>query len=69
MYLRLIDQSQPVHWESRSHFYGIAARLMRHILVDHTRASHAARRGGGAVSVTLEDANALINGGAPDILA
>src|SRR5262250_1458843 len=35
-YLRLVDQSNP-RWENRSHFYGIAARLMRQILVDHAR--------------------------------
>ena len=38
LYLRLIDQSQPVRWEGRSHFFGIAARLVRHILVDYARA-------------------------------
>ncbi len=47
VYLRLIDQSQPIQWQSRSHFPGTAARLMRMILVDHSRARHAAKRGAG----------------------
>jgi len=40
-FLRLLDQSQPVQWENRAHFFGIAARPMRTILVDHARARHA----------------------------
>jgi RNA polymerase sigma factor (TIGR02999 family) len=45
VYLRLIDQSQ-ADWRSRSHFFGVAARCMRHILVDHARAKKALKRGG-----------------------
>jgi RNA polymerase sigma-70 factor, ECF subfamily len=48
-YIRLIDQSQP-DWRNRSHFFGIAANLMRQILVDHTRRRKAAKRGGEKVS-------------------
>jgi RNA polymerase sigma factor (TIGR02999 family) len=44
-YLRLIDQKN-AHWQNRAHFYGIAAKLMRRILVDHARVRHAAKRGG-----------------------
>jgi RNA polymerase sigma-70 factor, ECF subfamily len=55
VYLRLIDQSQLPPWQSRAHFFGIAARLMRHILVDYARAHHAAKRGGTAVVVTLPE--------------
>src|ERR1700741_5601664 len=44
-YLRLADQTQ-LDWKDRAHFYGIAARLMRRILVDHARAHKAAKRGG-----------------------
>ena len=55
MYVRLIDQSQPVQWEDRSHFFGIAARLMRHILVDYARSHGAIKRGGEAIAVTLEE--------------
>jgi RNA polymerase sigma-70 factor, ECF subfamily len=54
-YLRLVDQGVP-HWESRAHFFGVASRLMRQILVDHARGRVAAKRGGGAVKVSLDDA-------------
>jgi RNA polymerase sigma factor (TIGR02999 family) len=67
-FLRLLDQSQPVQWENRAHFYGIAARLMRMILVDHARAHHAAKRGGAGVPITLDDCMAVSPGRAPDIL-
>ena len=67
-FLRLLDRSQPVHWESRAHFFGIAARLMRVILVDHARAHHAAKRGGAVAAVTLEDCMAVSPGRAPDVL-
>ena len=53
-YLRLVDQKNP-DWESRSHFYGIAARLMRQILVDHARARLSAKRGGDALIIQLDD--------------
>src|SRR6201984_334666 len=42
-YLRLVDQKNP-SWQSRSHFFGVAARLMRQILVDHARTRWAAKR-------------------------
>src|SRR5215469_14772115 len=51
-WLRLIDQSQLPKWESRAHFFGIAARLMRLVLVDYARMNHAAKRDGGQ-AVTL----------------
>jgi RNA polymerase sigma factor (TIGR02999 family) len=44
-YLRLVDQCQ-AHWQNRSQFLGVAAQLMRRILVDHARARLAAKRGG-----------------------
>jgi RNA polymerase sigma factor (TIGR02999 family) len=44
-YLRLVDQSCP-DWQSRSHFYGVAARVMRQILVDYARRKHAKKRTG-----------------------
>jgi RNA polymerase sigma factor (TIGR02999 family) len=52
-YLRLVDQTNP-DWQNRSHFYGVAARLMRQILVDHARRKQAGKRAG--QNVTLEDA-------------
>jgi RNA polymerase sigma factor (TIGR02999 family) len=66
-YLRLIG-GKPVRFENRSHFFGIAARLMRLILVDHVRACRAARRGGGWGAVTLEDAIAFAPGQPPDVI-
>jgi RNA polymerase sigma factor (TIGR02999 family) len=69
-YLRLIDQSQPVHFQNRSHFFGIAARLMRIVLVDYARAHYAAKRGRGmAATVMLEETAALAPTRAPDVLA
>ena len=49
-YLRLVDQKNP-DWQSRSHFFGVAARLMRQILVDHARHHQAGKRAGVKVSL------------------
>lgn len=58
-FLRLIDQSR-VEWKDRSHFMGIAARVMRQVLVDHARRHRAAKRGVGMQRVTLgEDAGVV----------
>jgi RNA polymerase sigma factor (TIGR02999 family) len=54
-YLRLIDQHS-VRWQNRAHFFAIAARLMRRILIDHARARTCDRRGGGATLVSLDAA-------------
>ena len=54
-YLRLAGGTAP-QWESRSHFFGIAAQLMRQILVDYARRHGAAKRGGSVCKVSLEDA-------------
>ena len=67
-YLRLLDQSQPIQWENRAHFFGIAAKLMRMILVDHERARCAAKRGGYADAVTLDDCMAVFPGRAANVL-
>jgi RNA polymerase sigma-70 factor, ECF subfamily len=53
-YLRLVDQDTP-QWESRAHFFGVAARLMRQILVDHARGRAAARRGGDQQKLSLDE--------------
>ena len=58
-YLRLVDQRRVV-WRSRAHFFGVAAQLMRRILVDHARGRHAAKRGGGLQQLSLLDADAAI---------
>src|SRR5215472_17424923 len=52
-YLRLVAQSLPT-WESRSHFFGVAAHLMRQILVDVARRKHSAKRGAGNVKLSLD---------------
>ena len=67
-WVRLIDHSQPLRWESRAHFFGIAARLMRIVLVDYVRTRRAAKRGGGVRAITLQDSMALSPDRAPDVL-
>jgi len=52
-YLRLVDQRR-VHWQDRAHFFGIAAELMRRILVDQARRRRRIKRGGGATLITLD---------------
>ncbi len=68
IYLRLLGQSRLPKWENRSHFFGIAARLMRMILVEHARAAQASKRGGGAAKVSLEGYEAISPERAPDAL-
>jgi RNA polymerase sigma-70 factor (ECF subfamily) len=67
-YIRLVDQSK-IDWESRSHFFGIAARLMRQILVDQARRRNFAKRGGGAVRVSLNDATAVVQEQSASVVA
>ena len=67
-YLRLIDQ-QRVRWQNRAHFLGIAAQLMRRILIDHARKHHYAKRGGGAVRVSLDEAAVVTQARAAELLA
>ena len=50
-YMRLVDQ-KGVHWQNRAHFFGVAAQLMRRILVDHARSRSRAKRGGGVRMVS-----------------
>jgi RNA polymerase sigma factor (TIGR02999 family) len=54
-YLRMVDQSR-VQWKNRAQFFGVAAQLMRRILVDHARAHVAAKRGGQAERISLDEA-------------
>jgi RNA polymerase sigma-70 factor (ECF subfamily) len=67
-YLRLLNQPEPIQCENRAHFFGIAARLMRMILVDQARHRHADKRGGAAAAVTLDGCMAVSPGRAPDVL-
>jgi RNA polymerase sigma factor (TIGR02999 family) len=67
-YLRLIDQKN-VRWQNRAHFFGIAAQLMRRILIDHARSHQYAKRGGGALKVSLDEAAAITETCAVELLA
>ncbi|MEY2558321.1 MAG: hypothetical protein QOE34_1746 [Verrucomicrobiota bacterium] len=67
-YLRLVDEKSAT-WKDRAHFYGIAARLMRRILVDHARAHNAAKRGGLEQKLALDEARDLPAPAATDLVA
>jgi RNA polymerase sigma-70 factor (ECF subfamily) len=67
-YLRLVDQSG-VSWQNRHHFFGIAARMMRRILVDHARSYAAEKRGGPQRKVSLDDANVPTGERAAELIA
>ncbi len=54
-YIRLIDQNR-VQWQNRAHFFGVAAQMLRRILVDHARAHKTAKRGGAAMTLALDEA-------------
>jgi len=58
-YLRLADQTKP-SWQNRAHFFAVAARAMRQILVNYAKSSRAQKRGGGALKVEL-DAAAIVS--------
>jgi RNA polymerase sigma factor (TIGR02999 family) len=67
-YVRLVDQTR-IQWEGRAHFFGIAARLMRQILVDQARRRHFAKRGGGAIRVSLNEATAVAQEQSASVMA
>ncbi len=67
-YVRLIDQ-RTVRWQNRAHFYGIAAQLMRRILVDHARRHAAAKRGDGMQKLSLAEVGDQTPAPLVDILA
>ena len=60
-YLKLLDQHS-VNWENRAHFFAIAAKLMRRILVDHARAKHREKRGGHFAPVSIEGVGDIAGG-------
>ena len=66
-YLRLVDQNVP--WQNRAHFFGVAAQMMRRILVDHARRRQADRRGSDAVKLSLDEAINLSDERATDLIA
>jgi RNA polymerase sigma-70 factor (ECF subfamily) len=57
-YLRLADQTNP-NWQSRPHFFAVAARAMRGILVNYAKSNQAQKRGGGAARIELDEATIL----------
>jgi RNA polymerase sigma-70 factor, ECF subfamily len=67
-YLRLAEASGSV-WQDRVHFLAVAARVMRHILVDHARARGAGKRGAGAVQMTLDENTVSQKSAGADVLA
>ena len=67
-YLRLIDQTR-VSWQNRAHFFGIAANMMRRVLVDHARAHASEKRGGAAVRLSIEDVQIPLEQRASDLIA
>lgn len=68
-YLKLAENKEK-RWENRAHFFAVAARAMRHILVDHARAHQTGKRGGGAaLLVTLDEAATLSTERASEIVA
>lgn len=70
LYLRLVDQRR-ANWENRAQFFGVAAQLMRRILVDHARARRAGKRGGLATLMSLDGVEAAGDDGAAiaDVIA
>lgn len=67
-YLHLADKTHP-QWQNRAHFFAVAAQLMRRIMVDHARQRQALKRGGGAIRVTLDEAAAVTQTRADELLA
>lgn len=67
-YLRLVGQNS-VSWQSRAHFYSIAASMMRRVLIDHARTRATEKRGGAAVRLSLEDVQVPVEERAAGLLA
>lgn len=67
-YMRLIDQTK-VEWQNRAHFFGVAAQMMRRILVDHAKSKHRVKRGGTAPKVSLDETVSLSNERAAELVA
>lgn len=66
-YLRLVDQNVP--WQNRAHFFGVAAEMMRRILVDHARSHQAQKRGSGGVKLSLDEAINMSDERAADLIS
>src|SRR5947199_3923629 len=66
-YLRLADQTNP-NWQERAHFFAVAARAMRQIVVDYARSYQSQKRGGGALKIELDEAALVSPGEAKEIV-
>jgi len=67
-FVKLVDQ-RDVRWQNRAHFFGVAAQLMRRILVDHARERAAQKRGGGLTPIALDDALGATASNQVDVIA
>ena len=67
-YIRLIDQTR-VDWQNRAHFFGVAAQMMRRILVDHAKATRRQKRSGDVHKLPLDEAMNLYEEQRPDLVA
>ena len=67
-YLRLVNYKR-MRWQNRTHFFAIAAQVMRRILVEHARSRDSAKRGGGARNVSLEDSAVVSEGRSAEVIA
>ena len=67
-YLKLIDQKK-THWQNRAHFFAIAAKIMRRILLNYARDRHREKRGGNAVQVSLSEVSLLSIGRPEELIA
>lgn len=67
-FLRLVAEPK-IHWQNRAHFFGIAARLMRRILVDEARKRNSTKRGGAAIQVSLDEATRVAQERAASVVA
>jgi RNA polymerase sigma factor (TIGR02999 family) len=67
-YLRLVNRGS-ASWQNRAHFFAMAARMMRQILVDHARMHAAAKRGGNAITLVLDEAMAVPEKASLDLIA
>src|SRR5215216_872798 len=67
-YIRLVDQRH-VDWQNRAHFFGVAAQVMRRILVDHARRHSASKRGDGLPRVSLDEATEVVGPDGIPVLA
>lgn len=67
-YLRLVDQTR-VNWQNRAHFYGIAASMMRRVLIDYARAHVTEKRGGFSLHLSIDDVDVPIDQRAASLVA